>query len=173
GLLNSLLEGTARLLLIIGYISAVSLMPDIRRVYAYHGAEHKTVNAHEAGAELTVEAVQKFTTAHPRCGTAFLLTVVVLGIFFYAPFGALPFGWRLASRLVLLPVLAGLSYELIRLSSRYSHIGVVRALSAPNLALQALTTREPDEGMVEVAIAALQALLKAEAESTAPADAAA
>jgi len=157
--LTSLLEGVVRLLLIVGYIGAVGRLPDIRRVFAYHGAEHKTVNAYEAGVELTVEKVRPFSTAHARCGTAFLLTVVVLTMLIFAPFRPPSLLWRLLSRIVLLPVIAGISYEFIRLTARFADRPWMRGVIAPNLALQRLTTREPDDGMLEVAIAALKAVL--------------
>jgi len=157
--ITSLLEGIIRLLLIVGYIWAVGHMPDIRRVFAYHGAEHKTVHAYEAGVELTAEEARRFSTAHTRCGTAFLLTLVVLTMLIFAPFRPPSLLWRLVSRIVLLPVIAGISYEFIRLTARFADQAWVRALAAPNLALQRLTTREPDDGMLEVAIAALKAVL--------------
>ena len=137
-------------------------MPDIRRVFAYHGAEHKTVHAYEAGVELTVEEARRFSTAHTRCGTAFLLTLVVLTMLIFAPFKPPTLLWRLASRVVLLPVIAGISYEFIRLTARFDDHAWVRALAAPNLALQRLTTREPEDGMLEVAIEALKAVLQSE-----------
>jgi len=161
--LASLLEGIVRLFLIVGYIWAVGHMPDIRRVFAYHGAEHKTVHAYEAGVELTVEEARRFSTAHTRCGTAFLLTLVVLTMLIFAPFKPPSLLWRLASRVVLLPLIAGISYEFIRLTARFADRAWVRALAAPNLALQRLTTREPDDGMLEVAIRALKAVLADEA----------
>ena len=164
--LMSLVEGIFRLLLVVGYVWAVGRVSDIKRVYAYHGAEHKAVNAHEAGAELTVDSVRPFSTAHQRCGTALLLTVAVLAIIVFAPLGRLPAIWRIASRIALLPLLAGASYELARLAARFSDVGLVRAVAAPNLALQQLTTREPDDSMIEVAIAALKAVLEAEARAT-------
>lgn len=160
--LSSLLEGIVRLLLIVGYIWAVGHMPDIRRVFAYHGAEHKTINAYEAGARLTVDDIRPFPTAHTRCGTAFLLTLVVLTVLIFAPFGQPSLMWRLLSRILLLPVIAGIAYEFIRLTARLADRPWMRVLTAPNLALQRLTTREPDDGMLEVAIAALQAVLSAE-----------
>ena len=157
--LTSLLEGIVRLLLIVGYIWVVGHMPDIRRVFAYHGAEHKTIHAYEAGVELVVEEVRPFSTAHTRCGTAFLLTLVVLTMLIFAPFKPPSLLWRLASRIVLLPVIAGISYEFIRLTARFADRAWMRAVAAPNLALQRLTTRDPDDGMLEVAIAALKAVL--------------
>jgi uncharacterized protein YqhQ len=160
--LSSLLEGIVRLLLIVGYIWAVGRVPDIQRVFAYHGAEHKTINAYEAGARLTADEVRPFPTAHNRCGTAFLLTLVVLTVLIFAPFGQPRLIWRVASRLVLLPVITGVAYEFIRLSARLADRPWMRVLTGPNLALQRLTTREPDDGMVEVAIEALKAVLAAE-----------
>lgn len=158
----SLVEGIVRLFLIVGYIWAVGRMPDIRRVFSYHGAEHKTINAYEAGAELTVDGVRPFPKAHSRCGTAFLLTVVVVTILIFAPFRPPTLLWRLTSRILLLPVIAGISYEFIRLTARFSDHAWARALAAPNLALQRLTTNEPDDGMLEVGIAALKAVLDGE-----------
>ena len=163
--LKSLSEGIIRLLLVVGYVRAVGRVPDIKRVYAYHGAEHKTVNAHEAGAELTVDGVRPFSTAHQRCGTALLLTVAVMAMIVFTPLAGLPAVWRIVSRIALLPLLAGVSYEFIRLTARFADVGLFRALAAPSLALQRLTTREPDDSMLEVAIAALRAVLKAEAPS--------
>lgn len=160
--LVSLLEGVVRLLLIVGYVWAVGFLPDIRRVFAYHGAEHKTVHAHEAGADLTVEEVRRFSTAHTRCGTAFLLTLVLLTVLVFAPLGKPSLPMRLISRIVLLPVIAGIAYEFIRLTARLADRPWMRVLVAPNLALQRLTTREPDDGMLEVAIAALKAVLAGE-----------
>jgi len=157
--LNSLLEGIVRLLLVVGYIWAVGYLPDIRRVFAYHGAEHKTVNAYEAGVRLTVDDVRPFPTSHTRCGTAFLLTVIVLTILIFAPFRRPSLIWRLLSRIVLLPVIAGIAYEFIRLTARLTDQPWMQVLIAPNLALQRLTTREPDDGMLEVAIAALKTVL--------------
>jgi uncharacterized protein YqhQ len=157
--LSSLLEGIVRLLLIVGYIWAVGFLPDMRRVFAYHGAEHKTIHAYEAGAELTVDGIRRFPTAHTRCGTAFLLTVVALTILIFAPFGRPSLIWRLLSRIVLLPVIVGVSYEFTRLTARLADRPWMRVLIAPNLALQRLTTRDPDDGMLEVSIAALKAVL--------------
>jgi len=160
--LSSLLEGGVRLFLIVGYIWAVGRLPDIRRVFAYHGAEHKTIHAYEAGVRLSVDKVRRFSTAHTRCGTAFLLTVVMLTVLIFAPFGRPPLVWRLLSRIALLPIIAGVSYEIIRLMGRLADRPWMRPLIAPNLALQRLTTREPDDGMLEVAAAALKAVLKSE-----------
>ncbi len=155
-------EGAVRLGLFVGYIWLIGFMPDIRRVFGYHGAEHKTINAYEAGAPLTVEGVRPFTTAHPRCGTAFLLTVVVLSILVFAPLAKLPLVWGLVARVLLIPVIAMLGYEFIRFSARHINHPLMRAIIAPNLALQSLTTRPPDDDMLQVAIAALNRVLEIE-----------
>jgi uncharacterized protein YqhQ len=160
--LTSLFEGIVRLLLIVGYIWAVGLMPDMRRVFAYHGAEHKTVNAYEAGVKLTVAQVRPFSTAHTRCGTAFLLTMVVLTVLIFAPFRPPSLLWRVLSRIVLLPIIVGVAYEFLRLTARLADRPWMRVIVAPNLALQRLTTNEPDDDMLEVAIVALKTVLKAE-----------
>lgn len=161
-LLDNLLEGLVRLGLVVAYIWAVGRMPDVARVFAYHGAEHKTINAYECGVTLTVEAVQAHSTAHARCGTAFLLTVVVVSILVLAPLGQPSLLWRVISRVLALPLIAGLAYEWIRLSGRYADRRWMRVLAAPSMALQRLTTREPEDGMVEVAIRALEAVLEGE-----------
>lgn len=156
--LSNLAEGIIRLLLLVGYIWAIGMIPDIRRVYAYHGAEHKTINAFEAGAELTPENVSRFSVEHPRCGTAFLLTLMLLSILLFSLLGPLPTFWRLASRVLLLPVLAGLAYEYIRFTAKHIENPFVQLLVKPNLALQHLTTREPTLDMLEVSIAAFNAM---------------
>jgi len=155
---SNLAEGVVRLALLVGYIWAVGRVPDIRRVFAYHGAEHKTINAYEAGSELTPEAVAKFSLEHPRCGTAFLLTLVLMSVLLFSLLGPLPILWRLASRVLLLPVLAGLAYEYIRWTANHLDSSLVQLLVKPGLALQHLTTREPDFPMLEVAIAAFNAM---------------
>jgi uncharacterized protein YqhQ len=161
---GNVLEGIARLALLVGYIWAVGLMPDIRRVYAYHGAEHKTINAYEAGAELTPESVANFSLEHPRCGTAFLLTLVLLSILVFSLLGPMPLLWRLVSRLLLIPVLAGVAYEYIKWTANHLDSPIVRMLIRPNLALQSLTTREPDLAMLEVAITSFNTMRDAEVE---------
>jgi uncharacterized protein YqhQ len=139
-------------------------MPDIRRVFAYHGAEHKTVNAYEAGAELTPAQVKKYPISHTRCGTAFLLTLMILSLLIFTLLGPLPLGWRLISRVVMIPVIAGIAYEYIRWTASHIKSPLVQFLVKPNLALQSLTTREPDEKMLEVAITAFEAMRKTEEE---------
>jgi len=159
---GNLAEGVMRLFLLIAYIWLVALMPDIRRVYAYHGAEHKTINAFEAGADLTPETVSRFSLEHPRCGTAFLLTLVLLSVLIFSLLGPMPMIWRLVSRILLLPVLAGVAYEYIRWTSNHMDSPFVRVLVRPNLALQHLTTREPSLDMLEVSIAAFNAMQTSE-----------
>mgnify|MGYP006284788733 CR=1 FL=1 len=168
--LISLVEGIFRLILVVGYIWAIGRMPDIQRVFAYHGAEHKTINAYEAGKDLTVEEIRAFPKAHARCGTSFLLTLVALSVLLFAPLDPPSLIWRLISRLALLPVLTGISYEFIRLTGRFADRPWMQALIKPNLALQQLTTREPDDDMLQVAVSALKAVLADEtagSESTA------
>lgn len=156
GWVGNLSEGLIRLAFIVGYILAIGFMPDIKRLYGYHGAEHKTINAYEAGAPLTPESVAGYPLEHPRCGTAFLLVVVLLSILIFALLGPLPLAWRMLSRIVLVPVLAAIAYEYLRFTARYISHPFVRLLVAPNLAMQRLTTREPDSQMLEVAIAAFE-----------------
>jgi uncharacterized protein YqhQ len=155
---SNLLEGLVRLGLLIGYIWAIGTTPDVRRVFAYHGAEHKTINAFEAGTDLVPEKVANHSVEHARCGTAFLLTLVLLSVLLFSLLGPLPLGLRLLSRILLLPVLAGLAYEYIRWTARHMDSPFVRLIVRPNLALQHLTTREPSLDMLEVAIAAFEAM---------------
>ncbi len=162
--LRVLLEGLIRLAIVLAYFVGIAQLKDIKRVFAYHGAEHKAVNALEAGAPLDVAGVRPFSTAHTRCGTAFLLLVVVLSIPLFAPLGGLPFGWRLLSRVILVPVLAGISYEVMRLGAERFDRPLVRALLAPALLLQRISTQPPDDGMLEVAIAALKRVLELDEE---------
>jgi uncharacterized protein YqhQ len=162
--LANLLEGVIRLILLIVYIWAIGFMPDIRRIFGYHGAEHKTINAYEAGAELTPESVARFSLQHPRCGTAFMLTLVLISILVFTALGPLPMFWRLASRVLLIPVLAGIAVEYIRWTANHLDSPLVRFLIKPNLALQALTTREPDLSMLEVAIESFKTMRQAEQE---------
>ena len=162
-------EGLVRLALLVGYIAAIGTLPEIARVYAYHGAEHMTINAYESGAALEVDAIAAFPREHSRCGTAFLLTVALLSILLFGLIGPLPLLTRLLSRLLLIPLVAALAYELIRLTSRYPDAWWARLLLAPNLALQGLTTRVPEQAMIEVALAAFRALRAAEVSSQPPA----
>jgi uncharacterized protein YqhQ len=161
-LLFNIVEGVIRLLLLVGYIFAIGQTEEIRRVFAYHGAEHKTINAHENGAPLTVEGVRPYSTAHARCGTAFLLIVVFISILVFAPLGKPTLLLRIVSRLALVPVVAGIAYEVLRFTGRHAGNRLIRALIAPNLVLQRLTTRKPDDTMLEVAITALKTVLAGE-----------
>jgi uncharacterized protein YqhQ len=160
-------EGLIRVAVFIAYILLVSLLPDLRRVFQYHGAEHKTINALEAGAELTPANVQKFSLIHPRCGTAFLLWVMVIAIFVFAFVGRPVWYWLIVSRILLLPVIAGLAYELIRYAGQHRDNRVLMALLAPGLWLQRLTTREPTDDQVEVSIRALEMVRAREESETA------
>jgi len=162
--IGNLVEGALRLIILIGYIWSIGLMPDIRRVFQYHGAEHKTINAFEAGAELTPETVEKFPIEHPRCGTAFLLTLVLVSILVFTALGPMPILWRLVTRILFIPILAGIAVEYIRWTANHLNNPIVKILIKPNLALQLLTTRPPDREMLEVAIASFQAMRKAEDE---------
>ncbi len=155
---GNLAEGALRLALLVVYVWAIGRMPEIARVFAYHGAEHKTINAFEAGAELTPENVSRYPIEHTRCGTAFLLTLVVFSILLFSVLGPMPVAVRLLSRILLLPVLASLAYEYIRFTARHIESPIVRALIIPNLALQRLTTRQPSLEMLEVSIAAFNAV---------------
>jgi uncharacterized protein YqhQ len=168
-LLFNLAEGFIRLALLVGYIAVIGRTPEIRRVFAYHGAEHKTINAYEAGAPLTVAGVLPYSRQHARCGTAFLLTVVLIAVVVMAPLGRPSLPVRIVSRLALLPVIAGISYEVLRFTARHQENPIIRGLIAPNLALQNLTTGEPDEQMIEVAIVALESVLAGEREAAASA----
>jgi len=162
--LGNLAEGVFQLLLLIGYIWAIGFMPDIKRVFQYHGAEHKTINAYEAGAELTPETVEKYPIEHPRCGTAFLLTLVLFSIILFSLLGPLPFHLRVLSRIAFIPVLAGIAVEYIRWTANNLNNPIVQLLIKPNLALQLLTTRPPDREMLAVAIESFQSMRRAEAE---------
>lgn len=166
---DAIFEGAIRLILFVLYLWAIGLMPDIRRVFGYHGAEHKTINAYEAGEALTVAIVQRYSVQHTRCGTSFLLYVLVISIFLFAPltFAGVEPGWlalllRFITRLLLIPIVAGIAYEIIRFSASHDKNPVMRALITPGLLLQKLTTREPDDAMVECAIAALAPVLAAD-----------
>jgi uncharacterized protein YqhQ len=161
-LVDNLIEGVFRLAIVIGYISVIGLLPDVQRLYGYHGAEHKTINAYEAGAPLTPREVARFPLEHPRCGTGFLLVVVLISVIIGVMLGDLPLLPRLASRVILIPIVAGIAYEYIKLLARHMGSPIVRVLVYPQLAMQKLTTREPDDSMLEVAIAALERVLQAE-----------
>ncbi len=168
GLLSEAVEGALRLVILVGYVSIIGMMSEIRRVYAYHGAEHMTVHAYEAGLPLSVDNVRRFGTPHPRCGTAFLLTVVLVSVAVFIAFAMLEssWWWRIASRILLLPVIAAVSYEVIRFSGRHQSAAIGKALAAPGLWLQRLTTREPDDAQIEVAIRAMETAVAADSGRT-------
>jgi uncharacterized protein YqhQ len=155
-------EGALRLSLFIGYILLVGRLADIRRVFEYHGAEHKTIAAYENNVEVTPESAQRFTTEHVRCGTNFLLTVMVITIVVYAFFGRPALPMLIASRVLLIPLIAGISYEIIRFAARHMDSRLMRIVMRPGLALQRLTTRQPSLDQLEVAIASLKAVMTAE-----------
>ena len=160
--LINLIEGTIQLSILVVYIWLIGRMPDVKRLYGYHGAEHKTINAYEAGDELTPEVVANYPIEHPRCGTAFLLTVVFVSVLIFSTLGRPPFYLLILSRIILIPVIAGVAYELLRYTARNIEKPLIRAIITPNLALQHLTTREPDLDMIEVAITAFKRVLLAE-----------
>jgi uncharacterized protein YqhQ len=155
-------EGLIRVALFIAYLSLISLLPDLKRVFQYHAAEHKAINAYEAGEELVPERVQRFSLIHPRCGTAFLLWVMVIAIFVFAFFGRPHWYWLIATRILLLPVIAGLAYELIRFAGKHTDNRLLMTLLAPGLWLQRLTTRPPTLDQIEVSIRALREVLQLE-----------
>ncbi|HEY8793085.1 MAG TPA: DUF1385 domain-containing protein [Gaiellaceae bacterium] len=154
-----LVEGGIRVTIFVLYLSVISLFPDLRRVFQYHAAEHKAINAYEAGEELKPEIVQRFSQIHPRCGTAFLLWVMVIAIFVFAFFGRPHWYWLIATRILLLPVIAGLAYELIRFAGKHQDNRILMSLLAPGMWLQRLTTREPSLDQIEVSIRALKEVL--------------
>lgn len=162
--LSNVVEGAIRLAILVGYMLLIGQMNDIKRVFSYHGAEHKTINAYEAGDELTVENVRKHSISHPRCGTGFLLVVVLLSIFVFALLGRPDWFWRISSRIFLVPVIAAVAYEFIKLTAQYYENTLVKLLVAPSMALQRLTTRTPDDGMLEVAIVSFKQVQAAEGE---------
>ena len=161
-LLFWLVEGVLRTAIFIGYILLISRLPDLRRVFEYHGAEHKTISAFEAGDELIPERAARYSRLHPRCGTSFLLIVMVIAIFVFAPIGLPEWYWLLLSRILGIPLIAGLSYEVIKWAGKNRYKRWVRILMWPGLMLQNLTTREPDHEELEVAIRALEAVLAVE-----------
>ncbi|RMG88117.1 MAG: DUF1385 domain-containing protein [Chloroflexi bacterium] len=160
--LVNLLEGFVRLLLVIGYIWVIGFMPDVKRLFGYHGAEHKTINAYEAGADLTPDVVAQYPIEHPRCGTAFLLNVVLVSVLVFSVLGRPDWWVLLLSRVLLIPVIAGISYEWLKFTAANLNNKFIRWLIVPNLALQHLTTNQPDEGMIEVAIVAFKRVLLSE-----------
>jgi uncharacterized protein YqhQ len=158
-ILLNVLEGCVRLGMFLCFLAATLLMSDMRRVYMYHGAEHKTVFAWEDGRDLTVENVKKYSTRHPRCGTSFILFVMIVSILVFSLLGRPDFLHRVIYKILLLPVVAGISYEAIRFTGKYGRFKLVQVLSWPGLALQKITTREPDDDQIEVAIAAMKKVI--------------
>jgi uncharacterized protein YqhQ len=156
--LSNLIEGIVRLVFTVIYVVVIGKMDEIDRVFGYHGAEHKTINAFEAGADLTPENVQTYSREHPRCGTAFLLTLILISLLFFSALGPLSWFWRLATRILFLPLLACISYEYIRWTGNHLESGIVRFMIRPNLALQRLVTREPTLEMLEISIAAFNTM---------------
>ncbi len=160
-----IVEGLIRVTIFVLYLSLISLFPDLRRVFQYHAAEHKAINAYEAGEELEPETVQRHSLIHPRCGTAFLLWVMVIAIFVFAFFGRPHWYWLIATRILLLPVIAGLAYELIRFAGKHQRNRILMTLLAPGLWLQRLTTRQPSLDQIEVSIRALKEVLVLESRA--------
>jgi uncharacterized protein YqhQ len=169
-LLANVIEGLIRLAVFVAYIGLIGLMGDIKRVFAYHGAEHKAISAHEAQRPLTPAEVDRFSTAHTRCGTTFLLIVVVISIFFFGliPRAGVPLPLLFLSRIVLIPVIASVSYELVRFGASHYGNRLVRAIYQPGLWLQSLTTRPPDHSMLEVSIASLESCLASDRAAGTP-----
>ena len=163
---QNLLEGAIRLVVFLLYILLISRLKDVQRVFQYHGAEHKAVFTYEARKELTVENARSFPRLHPRCGTSFLLIVVVVSIFVFAFVGLHPLWWRLLSRILLMPFVAGIAYEILKFSARHLESPWFHWLIVPGLLLQKLTTREPDDAQLEVALAALKGVLDSGQELT-------
>jgi uncharacterized protein YqhQ len=159
-------EGLIKVVIFVLYLVAISFLPDLRRVFQYHAAEHKVINAYEAGEELRPETVQRFSLIHPRCGTAFLLWVMVIAIFVFAFFGRPVWYWLIASRILLLPLIAGLAYELIRFAGKHTDNRALMTLLAPGLWLQRLTTRQPTLDQIEVSIRALKEVLVLEGRAS-------
>jgi uncharacterized protein YqhQ len=164
-----IVEGLIRVTIFVAYLALLSLIPSLRRVFQYHAAEHKAINAYEAGEELTPTTVQRYSLIHPRCGTAFLLWVMVVGVFVFATIGRPAWYWLIVSRILLLPVIAGIAYELIRFAGKHQSNRILMTLLAPGLWLQRLTTREPSLDQLEVSIRALREVLEREGRLT-PAD---
>ena len=164
--LQNIFEGVVRVVVFLLYLFLISRMKEIRRVFQYHGAEHKSIHCYEAGEALTPENAMKHTRLHPRCGTSFLFIVMVISIFVFALVGVENFAWRMASRIVLLPVIAGVSYEVLRYCGKHMDKAWVRAIAWPGMQLQRLTTGEPDLEMLEVAIYSLQTVRAREEDET-------
>jgi uncharacterized protein YqhQ len=165
GIVANVAEGLFRVALFVGYLWLIGRTKDIRRVFAYHGAEHKTIAAYEHEDELTPDRIDRYPKEHVRCGTNFLIIVMVITIFVFALFGNPGLLWRLVSRLIAIPVIAGVAYEALRLGARFPGSALRRALMAPGIWLQKITTREPDAGQIEVAVSSFREVLRREAEA--------
>ncbi|MEJ8545452.1 DUF1385 domain-containing protein [Brevibacillus borstelensis] len=165
---QNILEGVIKLILLLGYITAIAQAPIMKRLFQYHGAEHKVINAYESGVDLTVENVQKFSTLHYRCGSSFLIFTVIIGVVIYSFFSYDSLWERVVQRILLLPVVIGVSYEVLQFTNKLRDTPVLRLLGYPGLWLQKITTREPDDSQVEVAIAAFQKMREREREMTNP-----
>ena len=161
-LLSNILEGIVRIIMFILYLWSINFMADIRRVFEYHGAEHKVVNAYEAGVPLEIDAIKKYSTAHARCGTNFLLVVLLISIIVFALFGRPDLWLSILSRIILIPVIAAIGYEFIRFGGAHMHNPIVHAILVPGLLLQSMTTREPDDSQIEIAIVALKRVIEAD-----------
>lgn len=160
--ISNITEGFLRIGIFVAYLKVIGLMPDIKKVFAYHGAEHKVVNAYEAGSPLEVEAIRDYSTAHARCGTSFIFIVLILAILIFALLGRPPMWLRILSRIALLPVIAAFGYEIIKFSASHIKNTAIRILLAPGLMLQTMTTREPNDSQLEAAISALNEVIEAE-----------
>jgi len=160
-----LVEGVIRLVIFLGFLRLISLLPDIKRTFAYHGAEHKTIHAYEDGVPLEAKEISKYSTTHARCGTAFLLAVLVIAILVFALIGRQAVWLMVLSRILLIPVIAALGYEATQFGARHMNNIIVRAVMAPGLWLQSLTTREPDDSQIEVAVAALKEVMATDQEA--------
>ena len=165
GVLTNVLEGIFRVALFVGYLWLIGRTKDIHRVFEYHGAEHKTIAAYEHGEPLDPEHVDRYSTLHVRCGTNFLIIVMIITIFVFTLFGTPGIWWRIGSRVLAIPVIAGLAYEALRLGARFHGSVFMRALMAPGLWLQRITTQPPDDGQIQVAIASFDEVLRREAEA--------
>jgi uncharacterized protein YqhQ len=159
----NILEGVFRVALFIGYLLLIGQTKDIHRVFEYHGAEHKTIAAYEHGEKLEPENVDRYSTIHVRCGTNFLIIVMIITIFVFALFGSPGIWWRIGSRIIAIPVIAAVAYEALRLGARFPNSTVMRALMAPGLWMQKITTQKPDRGQIDVAIASFNEVLRCEA----------
>jgi uncharacterized protein YqhQ len=162
--IQHMVEGLVRVAIFLGYLALISKMPDIRRVFEYHGAEHMTIHALEAGDPLTTDAVRKYPTAHPRCGTEFLVVVIILSIFAFSLVGRQAIEWMVLSRLLLVPVIAAIGYEILRFGARHRSNPVVKAVMAPGILVQMITTKRPSDDQIEVAIVSMEQALEADGE---------